>query len=80
MFYLSMSLFAIALLFTVHPPTFTFKKILIVEQQQQQPIQSTDYTPLTEEELKKAYADAPPTADDIVEAFNSVFYDMQGDD
>lgn len=78
MIYLSGALIIIAVLFTVRPPTFTFRKVMVVEQPT--PTSTAPQEGPTEDELKKAYEDAPPNLDELVESINQVIYDLQGDD
>ena len=78
MIYLSGALVIIAILFTVYPPTFTFRKIMVVEQPTTTPAPPQEEP--TEDELRKAYEDAPPNLDELVESINQVIYDLQGDD
>ena len=72
-------IFAVVTL-TVFPPSFTFTKIIKVEDQTQAHKINPLDPELTEEELKKLYKDAPPNLDDLVEGINEILFNIEGED
>ena len=65
MIYLAIALVIMSLIFTKHPPQFHYHKTIndAIEQ-------------LTEQELKEALSNAPPTVDDIMQAVNESLFDL----
>jgi len=74
MLYLSIALVLCTVILTVKPPTFTFHKIITVEQQD---LSTESTTPV---DIKKLNEDLPPTLDDLVSTLNESLYDITGGD
>ena len=79
MFPIAVAIVFTVVVLTIYPPSFTFTKIIKVEQPQQ-PAPAFTTEQLTDKELKEARQDAPPNIDDLVEGINQILFDIQGDD
>lgn len=79
MLYLSIALMTIATIFTIRPPSFTFKKVIVVRHEPITTTTSDSQTP-NNKEVKELMEDKPPTYDDIVSSLNEVFHEIGGDE
>ena len=77
---IAISIIFTVIVFTIYPPSFTFTKILKVEDQPPINPKLNLKEPLTEDELKQMYKDAPPTLDDLVEGINEILFNIEGDE
>ncbi len=78
MFYISITLFAIAVLFTIYPPTFTVRYIYGEPTLPTTPVEDPEpQAQMTQEELEKIYKDnKQPNYDDLVKAMNETLHDI----
>ena len=81
MFYLSIAIVIVAIIFTIKPPqlTFNLNKIITVRQNgldTHMPMEAEAEPP----EVKKLMEDSQPTLDDLVATLNETIYDITGGD
>lgn len=75
MIYLSAALVFIAILFSYKPPTFIFRKIMVVEPPEHSAIAEIKPKGESMEDIMK---DRPPTLDDVMRSLNETLYDLEG--
>ena len=74
MIYLAIALVIMSLIFTKHPPQFHYHKTINVRHLNT-PVNDA-IEQLSEQELKEALSNAPPTVDDIMQAVNESLFDL----